>query len=338
MAENSNMPLTSAALTELDTLVKQNGALTESLTTANEFLVSLLGEEYSTAKQSLAAMIVSLGGVATADMSLAQLTQAVYGLQAVFTTRVTVGTFSLPNDSSFTIANISWLAKTLETSWSNKFQNFRQLTIFTTGGLYIDTSSVTTMGSMFSGCSALQSVNLQGLDTSSVTNMTAMFANCTALTSLNMQGMYISFNYNMFGNTTLSNLRAINFLDTKVSSIAKQNPTTFTDQCFYKCVNMEDFVNGMSYEEVVAQDIKIWDGFGCDWEATQPGKTATNWQFLHAYNSMPYLNRASLRAILNGLCDRTGQTAYTIEIGSTLRNKLSDEDIAVATAKNWTLA
>ena len=41
---------------------------------------------------------------------------------------------------------------------------------------------------------------------------------------------------------------------------------------------------------------------------------------------------------LNALADRTGQTAYTLTIGSTNLAKLSAAEIAIATNKNWNLA
>lgn len=50
------------------------------------------------------------------------------------------------------------------------------------------------------------------------------------------------------------------------------------------------------------------------------------------------LTRQSLLNLINGLADRTGQSALTMTIGSTNLAKLSDEDKAIATAKNWTLA
>lgn len=41
---------------------------------------------------------------------------------------------------------------------------------------------------------------------------------------------------------------------------------------------------------------------------------------------------------LEALADRTGQATYTLTIGATNLAKLSSEQIAIATAKNWTLA
>ena len=46
----------------------------------------------------------------------------------------------------------------------------------------------------------------------------------------------------------------------------------------------------------------------------------------------------TLAAMLTALADRTGQTAYTLTLGTTNLAKLSDEQKAIATDKNWTLA
>lgn len=48
--------------------------------------------------------------------------------------------------------------------------------------------------------------------------------------------------------------------------------------------------------------------------------------------------RETILQWLNALADRTGQTAYKLIIGATNLKKLTEEDIAIATAKNWTLA
>ena len=49
-------------------------------------------------------------------------------------------------------------------------------------------------------------------------------------------------------------------------------------------------------------------------------------------------NADTLVAMLTALADRTGQEAYTLTLGSTNLAKLSDEQKAIATDKNWTLA
>lgn len=49
-------------------------------------------------------------------------------------------------------------------------------------------------------------------------------------------------------------------------------------------------------------------------------------------------SKNTIVSMLNALADRTEQTAYTLKLGSSNLAKLTDEDIAIATAKNWTLA
>lgn len=51
-----------------------------------------------------------------------------------------------------------------------------------------------------------------------------------------------------------------------------------------------------------------------------------------------YLTKQSLLNILNGLADRTDMTANKIIFSSNSKSLLSDEEIAIATNKNWTLA
>ncbi len=56
----------------------------------------------------------------------------------------------------------------------------------------INTSSTTTMESMFYGCISLKSIDLSNFDTSSVTHMGSMFYNCDSLKSLNLSNFNIS--------------------------------------------------------------------------------------------------------------------------------------------------
>lgn len=53
----------------------------------------------------------------------------------------------------------------------------------------LDTSNITNMNSMFSGCTVLTSVNVANFNTSKVTNMDNMFTKCTALTSVNLANL-----------------------------------------------------------------------------------------------------------------------------------------------------
>ncbi len=99
-----------------------------------------------------------------------------------------------------------------ETDLSSLFKTYTALK--TINGLeHVDTSSVTTMNSMFSTCLLLTSVDLSGFNTEKVTDMGSMFATCDDLNYLNLssfntQGVLIS--NSMFLRTT--------FIEARVSS------------------------------------------------------------------------------------------------------------------------
>lgn len=52
----------------------------------------------------------------------------------------------------------------------------------------------------------------------------------------------------------------------------------------------------------------------------------------------PLLSDESIQSIINGLADLTGQTAQTLTLHALVKEKLTDEQIAQITSKNWTLA
>ena len=93
---------------------------------------------------------------------------------------------------------------------------------------YLNTENVTSMSLMFSGCSALTTLNLSNFDTQSVTNMTGMFSDCRALTTLDIS------NFNTQNVTDMSfmffNCSAITTLD-----IAKFDTKNVTDMSFMFC-------------------------------------------------------------------------------------------------------
>ena len=95
---------------------------------------------------------------------------------------------------------------------------------------YLNTENVTSMSLMFSGCSALTTLNLSNFDTQSVTNMTGMFYNCHALTTLNVS------NFDTQNMTNMSNMftdcSALTTLD--VSNFDTKNVTNMRGM-FYDC-------------------------------------------------------------------------------------------------------
>lgn len=56
------------------------------------------------------------------------------------------------------------------------------------------------------------------------------------------------------------------------------------------------------------------------------------------FKGSPLLTAESIQSIIDGLADLTGQTAQTITLHPTVKNKLTEEQIASATSKNWNIA
>ena len=78
---------------------------------------------------------------------------------------------------------------------------YKLIELTTIEGLeYFNTSAVTNMSQMFSGCSSLKELNLSNFNTSSVTDMSRMFSDCSGLTALNLS------NFNTAAVTNMSKM------------------------------------------------------------------------------------------------------------------------------------
>ena len=126
----------------------------------------------------------------------------------------------------------------------------------------------------------------------------AAFYNCTSLTTVNLPDSLTSI-----GNTAFqgcSSLTTVNLPDSL---------TSISNTAFQGCSSLTDVT------------IKI--GFNCN--------------NLNLSASNRYTTE-TIVSWLEALADRTGQTAYKLTIGTTNLNKLTAEQKAIATNKNWTLA
>lgn len=92
-----------------------------------------------------------------------------------------------------------------------------------------------------------------------------------------------------------------------------------SNDCF-ECIKLNSIIGSRNIDEVLQNNIA----------ALRNNHTAFDF-------SRTLLDRASLRALINGLADLTGQEAQTLTLGATLIDKLTEEDIAIAVNKNWTV-
>ena len=160
------------------------------------------------------------------------------------------------------------------------------------------------MSYAFSGCTSLLSVNLNNVTTLQV----GAFINCTSLPEVNLKKVTSLQGAIFAGNTTLKKV-TFERTPTTASYIAASN----NNNMFYGCTALEDVV--------------LPDGWNINMLLSDGTAYFTN-----------VLTHDSMVAMIANLYDYSGGTAHTLTLGATNLARLSAEEIAVATAKNWTLA
>ena len=147
------------------------------------------------------------------------------------------------------------------------------------------------------------------------------FANCEKLTRIILPDSITSV-----GNQSFENCKKLEYV--KLSN----NTRTIGFATFRYCRNLSKInlpnsltsINTNSFYSCVSLlEVEIEKDFNCN--------------NLNLSESTLY-TRETIVSWLNALADRTGQTAYKLTIGATNLAKLTEEDILIATNKNWTLA
>ena len=150
---------------------------------------------------------------------------------------------------------------------------------------------------------------------------TNAFNGCISLTSITIPNSVTSISGYAFGGCT--NLTSIT-IPNSVASISGYAFSVCTSLTSIKIPNSVMGVgNGVFQNCASLQFVELGQGF--------------NSNHLDLSSSTRY-SRETIVSWLNALADRTGQTAYKLTIGATNLKKLTEEDIAIATANNWTLA
>ena len=215
----------------------------------------------------------------------------------------------------------------------------------------IDTSNVTNMESMFSGCSKLTTI--PQLNTSNATRMDYMFYNCTKLQSIPL-----------IDTSNVTNMFRMFFHCRSLQSIPLLDTSNVTDMelMFYNCstlqsippidtsnvTTMNSMFNGCSKLTTIplldCSKVKYMGsmfGSSDNTTLTEIGgfknlKISVTSNFL---DKAPNLTVDSLMNVINYLYDLTsnGLSGQSLNFGQTNLDKLSAEQIAVATAKGWTL-
>lgn len=185
----------------------------------------------------------------------------------------------------------------------------------------LETSNVTNMNYMFSSCYLLQSV--PNIDTSNVTSMTNMFSSCYSLQSVsNIDTSNVITMSSMFSNC--KSLQSVLNIDTS-------NVTNMSN-LFMSCDVLKK-VGDLDTSNMTSMN-NIFNNCNLLIDIKSIGKIISGLYFSNA----SYLNHRTLLKILNALINLSGNNTQTLSLGNTNLSKLTDEEKAIATNKNWTLA
>ena len=187
--------------------------------------------------------------------------------------------------------------------------------------------NVTDMGNMFRGCSSLTTI--PEINTSNVTDMGYMFYNCENLTTISpIDTSNVTSMYSMFDGCV--NLTTIPPLDT--------SNVTDMESMFYYCSSLQSIPLLDCGNVTNMNSFFGWSNIDTltDLGGFKYLKISINSDFL---DRCPNLTTDSLMNVINYLYDLTtnGLSGQSLKLGSTNLNKLTAEQIAVATAKGWTL-
>ena len=192
----------------------------------------------------------------------------------------------------------------------------------------------------FSSCRNLETVNIQA---DSFDAPRGSFSGCSKLENFSFNKiLYIgdsAFSYCGFIRVDLSNSQCLtigknSFRENEnLESVSLPNTLltigelTFYDNHKLKTINLPNsltrFGDEVFLQCTALENVTVETGFNCN---------NLNLSFSTLYSV------ETIVSWFNALYDRTGDTAYTLTIGSTNLAKLSAEQIAIATNKNWNLA
>ena len=206
--------------------------------------------------------------------------------------------------------------------------------------ILLDCKNVRIQDQYFNGAKFLVICKLGGV----LSIGSSAFAYCTSLTELTITDSLTSIGNSTFYNCTSL---AVLYLPDSLSIIGNatfQSCTSLTELTLpdsVTSIGANAFQSCTSLTELIIPDSVTSIGI----DAFRGCSSLTNLAIAQGFNCNGLNVSASTRftaetivACLEALADRTGQTAYTITFGTTNLNKLTAEQKAIATNKNWNLA
>lgn len=109
-------------------------------------------------------------------------------------------------------------------------------------------------------------------------------------------------------------------------------------ECFSSCTSLREIKGIVSVTTGYETGGKMNNTFQSCSKLEEIRFTPLTIAFQTSFANSPLLSDASIQSIIDGLADLTGATAQTLTLNSTVKAKLTEEQIANITNKNWTLA
>ena len=191
---------------------------------------------------------------------------------------------------------------------NDSFSGCDNLTSINFGGW--NTNLVIYMGGMFNSCKKLSSLDLSSFNTENVTDMRGLFQSCSGLTSVNLSS---------FNTENVTDMAGMFYENINLKSIDLSNFS------LKSCTNMND----MFRFHTTLSDLKLPD-LGHNEDCT-----SLDLFFCSA------LTKDSILFLFNNAFDRAtaGYTkAFTITLNATTKALLTEDEIAIATNKGFTVA
>ncbi len=221
-----------------------------------------------------------------------------------------------------------WDTSSLTDTWA-MFQNCKALTSLNLSGW--DTSHVVNMGAMFYGLWAMPSLDVTGFDTSKVDQFHAMFKECRKLTVLDVTGFDTSGAGGM--SWMFYDCRSLKSLDLSGWNVSRVKDMS---NMFRSCTALASLQLGRwEMGNLGTQYAGLTDTFyGCTALRDVSG-TLSGINTNLSLGDSPLTN-ASAMVFIRGLAEVTA--ARTITFSAATYDTLTEEQIALATSKGWTVA
>ena len=215
------------------------------------------------------------------------------------------------------------------------------------------TDNVTTLYNCFSGCSRLTSLDVSSWNVENVSNFQSCFGNCRGLTFLDLStwktdsatSLYNCFDYcsNLtkidVTNWNVENVTNLNYCFDYCSKLTSLDLSTWKivkvtslSGCFYFCRELTilklgewDLNNVTSFSNLFSNCSKLTDVTG----------VISNIKYSISIKNSPLTNQSAM-VFINGLSSEITST-QTITFNATTYDTLTEEQIALATSKGWSV-